>query len=103
MAIVGAGPAGIAAAVFLRRNGMDVEVFEKLEGPYGMVKYIIPGFRISEEQIMRDFALATDLGVNFHFNCDPNYDVEELRKTYAHVIIATGSWGRGPRTRSGRV
>ena len=42
VAIIGAGPAGIGAAIFLRRNGMDVEVFEKLDGPYGIVKYIIP-------------------------------------------------------------
>lgn len=95
VAIIGAGPAGIAAAIFLRRNGVDVDVFEKLDGPYGIVKYIIPRFRIDPEQIMRDFRLATDLGIRFHFNCDPNYDVDELRKTFSHVVVATGSWGRG--------
>lgn len=94
IAIIGAGPAGIGAAIFLRRNGIDVDVFEKLDGPYGIVRYIIPKFRISEEQIQRDFKLATDLGVNFHFNADPEYDVAELKKTYSHVIIATGSWGK---------
>lgn len=92
--IIGSGPAGIAAAIFLRRNGMDVEVFEKLEGPYGIVKYIIPNFRITREQIERDYQLAVHLGVRFHFSCDPDYSVEELKKTFAHVIIATGSWGR---------
>jgi putative selenate reductase len=96
VAIIGAGPAGIAAAMFLRRNGMDVEVFEKLEGPYGIVKYIIPGFRITREQIERDYRLAVHLGVRFHFSCDPHYSVDELKKTFAHVIIATGSWGRCP-------
>ncbi len=94
--IVGAGPAGIAAAIFLRRNGMDVEVFEKLDGPYGIVSYIIPNFRITREQIDRDYQLAVHLGVRFHFSCDPDYSVEELKKTFAHVIIATGSWGRSP-------
>ena len=69
--IIGAGPAGIAAAIFLRRNGMDVEVFEKLDGPYGIVKYIIPSFRITAEQIERDYQLAVRLGVRFHFSCDP--------------------------------
>jgi putative selenate reductase len=96
VAIIGAGPAGIAAALFLRRNGMDVEVFEKLEGPYGIVKYIIPSFRITREQIERDYQLAVHLGVRFHFSCDPHYSVEELKRTFAHVIIATGSWGRCP-------
>jgi putative selenate reductase len=94
--IIGAGPAGIAAAVFLRRNGIDVEVFEKLEGPYGIVKYIIPSFRITRAQIERDYQLAVHLGVRFHFGCDADYSVEELKKTFAHVIIATGSWGRSP-------
>lgn len=96
VAIIGAGPAGIGAAMFLRRNGIDVEVFEKLDGPYGIVNYIIPKFRISTEQILRDFKLATDLGVVFHFNADPDYDIAELKKTYSHVIVATGSWGRCP-------
>jgi putative selenate reductase len=94
--IIGAGPAGIAAAIFLRRNGMDVEVFEKLDGPYGIVRYIIPSFRITREQIERDYQLAVRLGVRFHFSCDPDYSVQELKKTFAHVIIATGSWGRCP-------
>ena len=94
--IIGAGPAGIAAAIFLRRNGMDVEVFEKLDGPYGIVKYIIPGFRITREQIERDYQLAVHLGVRFHFSCDPDYSVQELKKTFTDVIIATGSWGKCP-------
>ncbi|MEO6144650.1 MAG: NAD(P)-binding protein, partial [Dermatophilaceae bacterium] len=79
--IVGAGPAGIAAAIFLRRNGMDVEVFEKLDGPYGIVSYIIPSFRITREQIDRDYQLAVHLGVRFHFSCDPDYSVVELKKS----------------------
>ena len=70
-----AGPAGIAAGLYLRRNGMEVDVFEKLSGPYGIVKYIIPHFRIEREQIERDYEMAVAMGVQFHFNADPNYDL----------------------------
>ncbi|NCD18354.1 MAG: FAD-binding protein, partial [Actinobacteria bacterium] len=95
VAVIGAGPAGIAAALFLRRNGLDVEVFEKAVGPYGIVARIIPSFRITPEQIRRDFCLAQAAGVVFHFGCDPDYDLAELRTRFHRVIVATGSWGRG--------
>ncbi|GAB77527.1 putative selenate reductase [Austwickia chelonae] len=94
-AVIGAGPGGIAAAIFLRRNGMDVDVFEKLSHPYGIVSHIIPGFRIDREQIDRDYRLATSLGVHFHFDTDPAFDVTELKKNYGHVVVAIGAWGRG--------
>ena len=74
---------------------MDVEVFEKLDGPYGIVKYIIPNLRIDREQIDRAYRLATALGITFHFNCDPDYDVARLKETFSHVIVAAGSWGHG--------
>lgn len=92
--IVGAGPAGIAAAIFLRRNGMGVEVYEKRDDPYGVVQYIIPKFRISREQIQRDYQLAVRLGVVFHFHTDPGYDVDALREKHSAVIVATGAWGQ---------
>lgn len=96
VAIIGAGPGGIASAIFLRRNGMDVEVFEKLDGPYGIVEYIIPKFRIERDQIKRDYELAVALGVQFHFNADPAFDIADLKKTFSHVIVAIGAWGRSP-------
>ena len=52
--VVGAGPAGISAATFLRRNGVDVTVLEKNDRPMGIVEYIIPGFRISRNDINLD-------------------------------------------------
>jgi len=92
VAIIGAGPAGIAAAVFLRRNGVPVTVYEKREKPFGIVQYVIPAFRISDQTISRDFEMAKKLGVEFKFNHPENYSLEDLQKTHAFVVIATGAW-----------
>jgi putative selenate reductase len=91
-AIIGAGPAGIAAAVFLRRNGVRVTVYEKRKKPFGMVQYVIPSFRIAGEAISRDFQIAEKLGVEFIFNASENYSLTELQKTHDYIIIATGAW-----------
>ncbi len=96
VAVIGAGPAGIAAATFLRRNGMKVVVFEKLDKPYGIVKHVIPSFRISEEEIERDYRLALAQGVEFRFNQPANYDLRELKKEYDYVVVATGAWKEAP-------
>lgn len=93
--VIGAGPAGVAISFFLRRNGMDVTVLEKRDRPYGIVEYIIPEFRISYEMIERDYKLAVNAGVNFKYNVDENYNVDELKKEYDFVILATGAWKEG--------
>ena len=94
-AIIGAGPAGISAAVFLRRNGVSVTVYEKLERPFGIVSHVIPKFRINQSIIDIDFELAKKTGVDFVFGADENYDITALKKEYDFVIIATGAWGKG--------
>ncbi|HSP47254.1 MAG TPA: putative selenate reductase subunit YgfK [Clostridiaceae bacterium] len=88
--VIGAGPAGMSAALFLRRNGMDVTVFEKEDLPYGQVQYLVPSFRISKEAVDRDTRLAEKQGVKFMFNSPEDYDLEELRKEYSYVVLATG-------------
>jgi putative selenate reductase len=89
--IVGAGPAGIAAAIFLRRNGVPVTVYEKRERPYGIVEYVIPSFRIPASSIKQDLALAEKTGVEFKFSTEID-SIEELRKRHRFTIIATGAW-----------
>ena len=91
-AVIGAGPAGIAAAVFLRRNGVKVTVYEKRDKPFGIVQYVIPSFRISNEAITRDFQMAQKLGVEFLFNQSEQYSVDELKKKHNFIIIASGAW-----------
>ena len=54
VAVVGAGPAGIASAYFLARAGASVTVFEKEEKAGGVIRYVIPGFRISDDAIDKD-------------------------------------------------
>ena len=93
--VIGAGPAGVAVSFFLRRNGMDVTVLEKRDRPYGIVQYTIPEFRISKEMIEKDFSLAVNAGVNFKFGVNENYSIEELKKEYDFVILATGAWKEG--------
>lgn len=95
VAVIGAGPVGIAAASYLRRNGVDVVVFEKLSKPYGIVSHIIPEFRISDEMIERDFKIAKAQGVEFRFNTEVTQSYEELKKEYDYVIVATGAWEKG--------
>ncbi|MBN1326441.1 MAG: putative selenate reductase subunit YgfK, partial [Candidatus Cloacimonetes bacterium] len=93
VAIIGAGPAGISAAVFLRRKGISVTVFEKNPSPGGIVKYCIPNFRISSDAIEQDVEYARSLGVKFNFNCDPEFSLKNLRHDgFKYIIITIGAW-----------
>jgi putative selenate reductase len=94
-AVIGAGPAGISAAAFLRRNGVPVTVYETRERPYGIVQYVIPAFRISGNAIRRDFQLAEKLGVEFKFNVPQDYSIAALRQKHGYIVIATGAWKEG--------
>ncbi|MCL2271128.1 MAG: putative selenate reductase subunit YgfK, partial [Treponema sp.] len=102
-AIIGAGPAGIAAAVFLRRNGVPVTVYEKRDRPFGMAQYVIPAFRISDAAIRRDFLMAQKYGVEFVFNVPEEYSIPELRKKHEFIVLATGAWRESPPLAHGKM
>ncbi len=95
VAVIGAGVGGTATALFLRRNGVHVDVFEKRDKPMGVVTYLIPEFRIPTQMIERDYNLAVAAGVNFHFNVAADFNVNLLKEDYDYVIIAIGSWLKG--------
>ncbi len=93
--IIGAGPAGLSAALFLRRNGLDVTVMDKRDKAYGIVRYVIPEFRISSATIEKDFELVKRQGVKFKFGVDENFNIEALKKDFEYVILAIGAWKHG--------
>lgn len=95
VAVIGAGPAGMATALFLRRNGVDVTVMDRREKPYGVVQYVIPEFRIPSEMIAKDFELVKSQGVKFEFGVDENFDINALKKDYDYVVLAIGAWKPG--------
>ncbi len=91
VAVVGAGAAGIASAFFLAREGADVTVFEKRGEAGGIVRYIVPEFRIPREDVEKDVSLAKAMGAKFVFN-HPVTDLKELRDAgYEDIILAVGA------------
>ncbi|MCD4726217.1 MAG: FAD-dependent oxidoreductase, partial [Pirellulales bacterium] len=92
VAIIGAGPAGLAAAAFLRRAGVPVTVFEQRNRAGGLVQYVIPDFRLPEDAVEQDMTFLKELGVDFIFNADPQFDLNRLlEESYSHVFLAVGA------------
>ncbi len=99
-AVVGAGPAGLAAASFLAREGVEVTVFEREARPGGIVRYVIPGFRFPEKAIDSDVELLTALGVTFVFNADADAVTAAslMSQGFDAVIYAIGAEKNQPLT-----
>ncbi len=91
VAVIGGGPAGIASAYFLARAGASVTIFEKEAKLGGVIRYVIPGFRISEEAIDKDISFIEKLGVEIRTNTEIS-SVEEVKaQGYDAVILAAGA------------
>jgi putative selenate reductase len=94
VAIIGAGPGGMAAAAELATAGVQVDVFE--EHPYagGMVSGAVPEYRLPQAVFDRDFNLLEDLGVQFHFGVRAGRDVSlsQLRADgFDNIVIMVGA------------
>jgi glutamate synthase (NADPH/NADH) small chain len=93
VAIVGSGPAGLAAAQQLRRAGHSVVVFERDEAPGGLVRFGVPDFKIEKTLVERRVAQLLAEGVELRLGVDVGVDVDaaELRLEFDALVLAVGS------------
>ena len=90
-AVIGGGPAGMAAAYFLRRAGMAVTVFEKNDALGGVVRHVIPEFRIPGTSINKDAALLEKMGVEVRLNTEVKDAAALKAEGFTTVILAVGA------------
>ena len=90
--IIGAGPGGLAAADMLRRQGVQVTVYDRYDRPGGLMTYGIPGFKLEKDVVERRNAQLADGGVSFVLNCNVGETItfDAIRGQHDAVLIATG-------------
>jgi len=93
VAVVGSGPAGLAAAQQLNRKGHHVTVFEKDNAPGGLLRYGIPNFKLNKSVIDRRLALLEEEGIEFKNNTEIGKDIsgKEIMSKFDAVCIAIGA------------
>ncbi len=95
VAIIGSGPGGLAAAYFLRLEGVSSTIFEKMPEPGGMLRYGIPEYRLPKNILDKELAHFEKMG-GIEIVCNKELggelDLNQLKKEYDAVIIAVGSW-----------
>ena len=94
IAIVGSGPAGLAAAADLARMGHSVTVFEKEAEPGGLLRYGIGPYRLPREVLDEEIGIVRGLGVSFKtsFSLDLAESLDSVGKEHDAVILAAGAW-----------
>ncbi|WP_424941478.1 NAD(P)-dependent oxidoreductase [Aliiroseovarius sp. S253] len=92
VAIIGAGPGGLAAADVLVRAGVKVTVYDRHDRAGGLLTYGIPGFKLEKDVVMRRVKLLEDAGVEFVLNCNVGEDItfQDIRAQNDAVLLATG-------------
>jgi glutamate synthase (NADPH) small chain len=93
IAVIGSGPAGLAAAQQLRRAGHGVVVFERDEAAGGLVRFGVPDFKIEKWIVERRIAQLLQEGVEIRLGVDVGVDVdaEKLRREFDAIVLAVGS------------
>lgn len=93
IAVVGGGPAGLAAAFYLRRSGHRVAVYDRREQPGGILRYGIPDYRLPTPIVDAELHRLEAMGVEFHNGIALGTDLtlDDLADTHSAVFIATGA------------
>ena len=90
--IIGAGPAGLAAAEYLREYGYEVHVYDRYDRAGGLLTYGIPGFKLEKPVVMRRIERLEQGGIHIHLNFEVGRDasLDVLRARHDSILIATG-------------
>lgn len=98
IAIIGGGPAGLTAGLYLRELGHEVTVFDMMEKMGGMLRYGIPQYRLPKEVLDAEISLIEKTGVKMVNNCRLGRDItlDEIRNDNDAVILAPGAWKSSP-------
>jgi NADPH-dependent glutamate synthase beta subunit-like oxidoreductase len=94
VAVIGAGPAGLTAAFYLRKKGHEVAVFEERPEPGGMMRFGIPDYRLPQEVVEREIAQVLDLGIGLYTGkkMGRDFDLDQLKaQGYEAVFLAVGA------------
>lgn len=93
VAIIGSGPAGLAAAAQLNKAGHEVTVFERDDAPGGLLRYGIPDFKLQKDVVERRIKLMEEEGIEFKCNANvgENVELSTLLREYQALVLAGGS------------
>ena len=93
VAVIGSGPAGLAAAQQLNRKGHWVTVYERADRPGGLLMYGIPNFKLDKEKVLRRIKLMEAEGITFKCSVNVGFDVDvnELQASFDAVLLTCGA------------
>lgn len=98
IAIIGGGPAGLSAGLYLRTLGHEVTIFDMMDKMGGMLRYGIPQYRLPKEILDAEIGIIEKTGVRLVNNCKLGKDItiDMLKKVNDAVILAPGAWKSSP-------